>query len=211
VVFGLKTFRQYLLGRHFSVRTDHAALPLLRRTPEPIGQLARWLAFIEQYSFDVVYRKGAKHTNADGLSRRPSNEDAPIAVRVVKGVEGSLKTVESINPSDTSAGEGPTLLVTPEHQQQDSELGALLTTRMQQTEQPNLAEMQNAPAAAKTLLAQWVQLEVHNGLVYRRWGTKRGELLQLIVPQECRGTFLDRVHGGRTGGHFGVSRTMDQV
>jgi len=36
-VFGLKTFRQYLLGRGFVVRTDHAALQWLRKTPEPMG------------------------------------------------------------------------------------------------------------------------------------------------------------------------------
>jgi len=41
VVFGLKTYKQYLLGRHFVIRTDHSALQSLRRTPEPIGQQAR--------------------------------------------------------------------------------------------------------------------------------------------------------------------------
>lgn len=33
VVFYLKYFKQYLLGRRFTVRTDHAALSWLRRTP----------------------------------------------------------------------------------------------------------------------------------------------------------------------------------
>jgi len=40
VVYGLKTYRQYLLGRHFVIRTDHSALQSLRRTAEPIGQQA---------------------------------------------------------------------------------------------------------------------------------------------------------------------------
>jgi hypothetical protein len=38
VVFFVKHFRSYLLGRSFSIRTDHSALQWLRRTPEPIGQ-----------------------------------------------------------------------------------------------------------------------------------------------------------------------------
>jgi len=54
-VFGLKTFRQYLLGRGFIVRTDLAALQWLRKTPEPMGQLARWLTFVEQYDFEVIH------------------------------------------------------------------------------------------------------------------------------------------------------------
>jgi len=36
VVCGLKNYRQYLLGRHFVIRTDHSALQSLRRTAEPI-------------------------------------------------------------------------------------------------------------------------------------------------------------------------------
>ena len=38
IVYGLKAYRQYLLGRQFVIRTDHSALQSLRRTPEPIGQ-----------------------------------------------------------------------------------------------------------------------------------------------------------------------------
>ena len=46
VVFGLKRFRQYLLGRQTIVRSDHAALSYLRRTKDPVAQQARWLDFI---------------------------------------------------------------------------------------------------------------------------------------------------------------------
>ena len=38
VVYFMKLFKQYLLGREFLVRTDHAAL----MWPEMMGQLARW-------------------------------------------------------------------------------------------------------------------------------------------------------------------------
>ena len=69
IVTGLKQFRQYLLGRHFVIRTDHAALTWLRRTAEPMPQLARWLTFIEQFDYEIEHRPGTKHGNADGLSR----------------------------------------------------------------------------------------------------------------------------------------------
>ena len=74
VVYGLRTYKEYLLGRPFVVHTDHAALQWLRRTPEPMGQQARWLDFTEQFQFDVVHRAGSRHGNADGLSIRPTSD-----------------------------------------------------------------------------------------------------------------------------------------
>jgi hypothetical protein len=71
-VYGLKTYRQYLLGRSFILRTDHSALKWLRRTPEPLAQQARWLSFIEQFGpFEIRHRPGVRHGNADAMSRRP--------------------------------------------------------------------------------------------------------------------------------------------
>jgi transposase InsO family protein len=71
VVHFLKFFKQYLLGRRFVVRTDHAALTWLKRTPEPIGQQARWLEQMEEYTFLIEHRPGVRHGNADAMSRRP--------------------------------------------------------------------------------------------------------------------------------------------
>jgi len=72
VIYGLRQYCQYLLGRHFIIRTDHAALSWLQKTPEPMPQLARWLTIIEQYDYKVVHRHGKQHANADGLSRPPT-------------------------------------------------------------------------------------------------------------------------------------------
>ena len=85
VVCGLKTFKQYLLGRRFVVRTDHAALQWLRKTPEPLGQQAkRWLTIIEMFDFEICHRDGSRHGNADALSRKPPRtEEDMVEVRMV--------------------------------------------------------------------------------------------------------------------------------
>jgi len=44
-------------------------------------QIARWLAYIEQFYFQIQHRAGSKHGNADGLSRTPMKEDAARVVR----------------------------------------------------------------------------------------------------------------------------------
>lgn len=38
------------------------------------GQIARWLERIQQYNFEVIYRKGKLHDNANDLSRCPCEE-----------------------------------------------------------------------------------------------------------------------------------------
>src|SRR6266496_2274890 len=76
MIFGLKQYRQYLLGRKFLVRSDHAALQYLRSAKELIGQQARWLDLLEEFTFDIQHRAGLKHGNADSLSRKIPCEQA---------------------------------------------------------------------------------------------------------------------------------------
>jgi len=71
VVNFLKYFHHYLLGRRFKIRTDHAALQWLRHTPEPVGQQARWIGYMEEFDFKILHRAGSIHGNADAMSRRP--------------------------------------------------------------------------------------------------------------------------------------------
>jgi len=65
LIFGLKLFKTYLLGTHVLVRVDHMAITYYRATKEPIGQQARHLDFLALFDFDVRYREGSRHTNAD--------------------------------------------------------------------------------------------------------------------------------------------------
>ena len=67
-------FRQYLLGREFTLRTDHGSLVWIRNFKEPEGQLARWLERLQEYNFTVVHRQGLRHCNADALSRVPCRQ-----------------------------------------------------------------------------------------------------------------------------------------
>ena len=66
-----RQFRHYLLGRHFTVRTNHNSLTWLKNFKEPQGQLARWLEELSQFEMEIQHRPGKKHTNADALSRNP--------------------------------------------------------------------------------------------------------------------------------------------
>ena len=63
-------FRHYLLGRKFLLRTDHGSLRWLFNFKDPVGQVARWLEALSQYTFDIQHRPGRNHQNADSMSRK---------------------------------------------------------------------------------------------------------------------------------------------
>ena len=71
VIYFTRHFRHYLLGRKFTLRTDHNSLSWLMRFKNPEGQIARWLEELAQYDIEIQHRPGKKHSNADALSRIP--------------------------------------------------------------------------------------------------------------------------------------------
>lgn len=69
VVWAIEKFRPYIEATHFTVITDHFALKWLNTLKDPSGRLARWSVRLQQYSFDVIHRRGKDHVVPDLLSR----------------------------------------------------------------------------------------------------------------------------------------------
>ena len=61
----------FLRYQKFIVRTDHSSLTYLKTMSHPDFMVQRWLATLADFQFDVQYRKGTKHANADAISRAP--------------------------------------------------------------------------------------------------------------------------------------------
>jgi len=64
VVRGLKVFRPYLEGAHFSVCTNHANLRYVHTQIPPSKRYARWVEYLQQFSANITYVKGS-HNLAD--------------------------------------------------------------------------------------------------------------------------------------------------
>ena len=60
-------FKRYLLGRCFTLRTDHNSLLWLMGFKNIEGQLARWIEELAVYNMEIVHRPCNDHVNADGL------------------------------------------------------------------------------------------------------------------------------------------------
>ena len=71
LVYALRTFRHYLMGREFKVISDHRPLRYLMQHKQLNAKHQRWRAIVQDYSFTVEHRAGKLHNNADVLSRWP--------------------------------------------------------------------------------------------------------------------------------------------
>ena len=96
VVFFVKHFKDYLYGKRYKLRTDHASLKWLFCFIEPEDQIARWLEMLGSYEFDIQHRAGKLHSNADALSRLPCRQCGRIDQVEVQAVARSQAKYEKI-------------------------------------------------------------------------------------------------------------------
>ena len=71
VVYFLRHFKHYLMGRHFDILTDHSSLVWIKNFKDADGMLSRWLTVIDTYDFSIFHRKGSQMRHVDALSRIP--------------------------------------------------------------------------------------------------------------------------------------------
>ncbi|KAG5900171.1 hypothetical protein JTB14_035316 [Gonioctena quinquepunctata] len=81
--------RPYLEGYHFVVQTDHLSLKWVQSIKTPSGRIARWAMYLQQFDFEVRYRKGCLNKVADALSRQPlAGDNVEIGNCVLEPEEG---------------------------------------------------------------------------------------------------------------------------
>ena len=209
VVYYVKAFRMYLLGRPFLIRTDHSALQWLRKTPEPIGQQARWCEILEEFQFEIQHRPGRSHTNADAMSRRPCRQCGDGAE------ETAVKQVRTVllnRPVDRPDSRyHPDALA--KAYEEDPELRTLYELVKAGPEKPNVNVVNGMDAQTKSYVSQWNVLSIVNGGLYRRFvrPDRDTDFLQLIPPESYRREIVETAHAGLTSNHLGLRRTRLRV
>ena len=240
IVHFTKHFRQYLLGRQFVIRTDHAALSWLQKTPEPIGQNARWLELLGEYDFTIKHRAGKSHGNADSISRHPClNKPSCTACHAysVTRAAGQASEKEGQGTSQATASQtadssaesdgaltsrligGPadqfswTAQELAAAQRQDKDLEFVLSLLESSTAKPSWADVELQSSTVKCLWHEWDRLRVIDGVLHRKWISVDGspDFMQIVLPRSHREQCIMLAHTGMTGGHLGRSKTEEQV
>jgi hypothetical protein len=101
IVWATKYFRPYLFGRKFHIVTDHKPLTWLMSLKEPNSRLVRWRLRLEEFDYDIIYKKGKLNSNADALFRIEINtnsvdlDNISTAYNASASVDDDVGTVHS--------------------------------------------------------------------------------------------------------------------
>ena len=110
-VYGLKKFRQYLIGMKFTLVTDHIAIKWLLSKIELPGRLARWALILSEFSqLEIIHRPGAKMADVDYLSRHPVDkapveeieDDTDVLIAFIRGRKKRARKYKAFSSADVT-------------------------------------------------------------------------------------------------------------
>ena len=220
VIFGLKQFSTFLLERQFLLRVDHSALSFLKKTPEIMGQAARWLEFIEEYTFTIQHRSGASHGNCDALSRRPCGDDGkedpnhPCCRRTKRPHDREADREAADRETDESLNFAPEFIA--KAQQADVDLKPILDAVVAAAPRSAWYDVQSSSEETRALWAQYKSLQIIDSVLFREFYRSNGEVdhLQIVMPVVLRIAFIRQIHESNCNvgtAHLGIKKTQWHV
>ena len=219
-ILAIRNFHHYLLGRRFRIRTDHGALQWLMDFRNPDGQMARWLEELSMYEFEIEFRKGRFHGNADGLSRRPCGECRKCSKEEAGGERRDkdealpCNSVKESHPSETPAVwiQQWSMKDLCKEQRADDSIGTIIELKEKNESRPNWCDISSKSSSVKSYWAQWDRLILKDSILYRQWESETGDIsLQLVLPPPYRQEVLTQLHNTPTAGHLGSKKTFERV
>ena len=190
----------------------------------------------QEIDFQLVHRPGEKHGNADGLSRQCSIPtelteaerldkfgSCPSANSLEEALERiNLDTAEDANePMSIQFQEDVNSLRLAQRNNPCLRLILRLANAEKHPDQNPLRYLKikkaNAIAQGEDAVAMWGlwdQMELTDGLLYRKWNVKGSNATQkqFVVPQGLRETVLEQLHDSKlSGGHLVFQKTLDRA
>jgi transposase InsO family protein len=211
VVTFIKHFRPFLYGHKFLVRTDHSSLRWLLRFKDPEGQLARWLEVIAAYDMEIEHRAGKLHGNADGLSRLPCGQCGYFdnwESESPDEVNEHARVLQGSNATETN--DSSTNLVETQNRCPDIRL---VKHWKESDRRPEYGDITAESYMVKSLWAQWSKLLLKDGVLCRAWELEDSNNVayQVVMPLSERRFLLEQAHDAKTGGHLGVTKTLNKI
>ena len=145
----------------------------------------------------------------------------PVSEIIAAAVQAESDTpVDSVTltPDESpTRGEQVTLPLSTEGliaaQKADPDAGLIYQLVESGINKPSWNDIVQYPREVKTLRSLCPRLSVRNGLLQRKFTSieRQSEFWQTVIPRSHCQEFMELVHAGSTGGHFGLKKTSAAV
>ncbi|KAL7862813.1 hypothetical protein SRHO_G00117970 [Serrasalmus rhombeus] len=202
-------FKDYLWGAKIVVVTDNN--PLVHLETAKLGAVEqRWAAQLANYDYQIKYRPGCNHVNADVLSRLPTvRADGPAPnVLSSDNMECVVEMVQAPGELvDAGFGWGWDPTRWRELQRADPHL-QVVQGYWESGRMPAAPERKQQSRQVQKMLSQWNRLTMQDGVICRvvQDPQTNEAVSQIWVPQHYIITLLEAYHDET--GHQGVERTL---
>ena len=198
IVWAITTFRPYLLGTSFTVRTDNSAAAAIKTAKQP--KLQRWSVTLAEYDFTVEYRPGKRHTHVDALSR--------LSVQDARGIGAPHIDLPSEATVDAAYPQHHTLPPVDWKTAQDNDPDFHVLRNFLQTGNEQEVRLPSWFSILPRLLRSRFILG-DTGIIIE--GDAPGKRARWLVPQSLRQVLIKRYHAGSQGAHLGATKLFAQL
>ena len=96
IIESIEYWHFYLIGKKFTIVTDHQPLKALKKINKPSTRLFNWALRLSSYNFDIKYRPGKNNEEADCLSRNPIDEFNQFLKEQLKDIKVNFIQISEI-------------------------------------------------------------------------------------------------------------------
>ena len=72
IIHALRHWNHYLIQREFILFSDHGTIKVIHGQHKLIPRHAKWVSFLQEYTFTIKHKVGTQNKVADALSRKTS-------------------------------------------------------------------------------------------------------------------------------------------
>ena len=198
IVWGITHFHLYTSQGQFDVETDHQSLKWLFSWEKP-GRLNRWALRLQEYDFDIKYRRGSANGNADALSRKDESDEGRDKR---KGKDAPMMGALTIGRKEIEVGEINNIRAS---QHMDKVAGDLIRWLKKNENECTTTEERRKLEKIKEEFI--LVKENEEETLYKITTEKDGEPhLRLVVPEQWQEIIITYYHASPTGGHLGFEK-----
>ena len=213
ILTAVRAYSHYLRHAHFYVITDHRPLLSLKKIDpkaDATGRRVRWSIELNLYDFEVIYKKGRKHSDADAMSRLTDHDDyaeeEEFAGFMLEG-EDELYLLLGMDDGDAITA---VELISDKDRRKDLALAQDKDPSIKLVKQllrEKKAPPRSLPAFYRSDFTKFV---VQDNILYRkeRSGPSNLPILQALIPPSL---ILGDAHGSIFAGHPGAQRMLDTL